>query len=140
MRSSSLRLSLRPSLALSLSVGLGLALAPAAALADKSYTTETSITHDCDKEGDVSINVSRATAVFTGTCAKISINGSENKVTIAAVKKLKVNGAKNTVDVTAVDEIAATGVGNTVTYKKSVGGKKTAVRSPGLDNKITEVK
>jgi hypothetical protein len=136
MRSSSLR----PSLALSLSVGLGLALAPAAALADKSYTTETSITHDCDKEGDVSINVSRATAVFTGTCAKISINGSENKVTIAAVKKLKVNGAKNTVDVTAADEIAATGVGNTVTYKKSVAGKKTAVRSPGLDNKITEVK
>jgi hypothetical protein len=137
MRSSS---RIRPGLLLGLSLGLGLALAPGAALADRSYTTETSITHDCDKEGDVSINVSRATAVFTGTCAKISINGSENKVTIAAVKKLKVNGAKNTVDVGAADEIAATGIGNAITYKKSVSGKKTTVRSPGVDNKITEVK
>jgi hypothetical protein len=139
MRSSS-RPARRLGLALALSLGLGLALAPGAALADRSYTTETSITHDCDKEGDVSVNVSRATAVFTGTCAKISINGSENKVTIAAVKKLKVNGAKNTVDVGAADEIAATGIGNAITYKKSVAGKKTTVRSPGLDNKITEVK
>ncbi len=68
--------------------------------------------------------------MFTGTCGKISINGSDNKVTIAAVKKLKVNGAKNSVEVTAVDEIAATGVGNTVTYKKAVTAKKTTVRSP----------
>jgi Protein of unknown function (DUF3060) len=122
------------------SLGLALALAPAVALADRSYTSETQITHDCDKEGDVSVNVSGATATFTGTCAKISINGSENKVTIAQVKKLKVNGAKNTVTVTAADEIAATGVGNNITYKKSLTGKKTAVKSPGLDNKISEVK
>jgi hypothetical protein len=123
-----------------LGLALILALAPAAARADRSYTTETQFTHDCDKEGDVSVNVSRATAVFTGTCAKISINGSENKVTIAAVKKLKVTGAKNTIDATAADEISTTGVGNSITYKKSVTGKKTAVKSPGLDNKITEVK
>ena len=126
--------------AVALAAALAAALAPGAALADRSYTTETQITHDCDKEGDVSVNVSRATAVFTGTCAKISINGSENRITIAAVKKLKVNGAKNTVDIGAADEIAATGVGNTVTYKKSVTGKKTTVRSPGLDNKITETR
>jgi hypothetical protein len=125
---------------LPLAVALAAALAPGAARADRSYTTETQITHDCDKEGDVSVNVSRATAVFTGTCAKISINGSENRITIAAVKKLKVNGGKNTVEIGAADEIAATGVGNTVTYKKSVTGKKTVVRSPGLDNKITEIK
>ena len=126
-------------LAAALVLGYG-AAAPAPARADRSYTSETQITHDCDKEGDVSVNVSRATAVFTGTCTKISINGAENKVTIAAVKKLKVNGAQNTVDVTAADEIAATGVGNTITYKKAVTGKKTTVRSPGLDNKITEAK
>jgi hypothetical protein len=120
---------------------LGLcALAPGAALADKSYTAETQITHDCDKDGDVSINVSRATAVLTGTCARISINGSENKVTIASVKKLKVNGAKNTVGITSADEISATGVGNNITYKKSLTGKKTAVKSPGIDNKISEVR
>jgi uncharacterized protein (DUF2345 family) len=78
--------------------------------------------------------------VFTGTCAKISINGSNNKATIAAVKKLKVPGAKNTIDVTATDEISVPGIGNTVTYKKSISGKKTEVRSPGIDNQITEVK
>ncbi len=119
---------------------LFLVLAPAAALADRSYNSETKIAHDCDKDGDVSVNVSRATAVFSGTCAKISINGAENKVTIASVKKLNVNGAKNTVDVGAVDDISATGLGNTITYKKSLGGKKTRVKSPGIDNKITEIK
>jgi hypothetical protein len=121
-----------------LALGLALGLGAGAARADQSYTSERQIKHDCDKEGDVSINVSGATAVFTGTCAKISVNGSENKITIAAVKKLKVNGAKNIVDATAVDEISATGFGNTITYKKSVGGKKTSVKSPGVDNKITE--
>lgn len=119
---------------------LALSLAPGVALADRSYNSERQIAHDCDKDGDVSINVSSATAVFTGTCAKISINGAQNKVTIAAVKKLKVNGAKNTVDVTAADEISATGLGNTITYKKSLTDKKTKVKSPGLDNKITEIK
>jgi polyribonucleotide nucleotidyltransferase len=127
-------------LGLGLGLALALALAPTAALADRSYTSEKQIQHDCDKEGDVSINVSGATAAFTGTCTKISVNGAQNKVTIAAVKKLKVNGAKNTVDVTAADEISATGLGNTITYKKSISGKQTKVKSPGLDNKITEVK
>jgi hypothetical protein len=123
-----------------LALALALALVPAFALAGRSYTTETRIAHDCDKESDVSVNVSGATAVFTGTCAKISINGSNNKVTIAAVKKLKVPGAKNTIDVTATDEISVPGIGNTVTYKKSISGKKTEVRSPGIDNQITEIK
>ena len=121
-------------------IALGFALAPVLALADRSHTTETQITHDCDKERDVSVNASRATAVFTGTCAKISINGADNKVTIAAVKKLKVPGARNTIEVTAADEISVPGIGNTITYKKSVSGKQTAVKSPGTDNKITEVK
>lgn len=119
---------------------LALALVPAGARADKSYTSETQITHDCDKEGEVSVNASRATAVFTGACARISINGSDNKVTIASVKKLKVNGGKNTVDVTSVDEISATGIGNTIHYKKGVTAQKPAVKSPSADNKITEVK
>lgn len=119
---------------------LCVALAPAVALADRSYNSEKKIAHDCDKDGDVSINVTGATAAFTGTCAKISINGANNKVTIAAVKKVSVNGAGNTVEIAAADEISATGVGNTITYKKSLGGKKTRVKSPGLDNKITEVR
>lgn len=121
-------------------IGLCLTLAPAAALADRSYNSEARIKHDCAKEGDVSINVSGAIAVFTGTCAKISINGAENKVTIASVKKLKVNGAENTVDVTDADVISAAGAGNKITYKKRPAGKKTKVKSPGVDNKITELK
>jgi hypothetical protein len=121
-------------------LGLCLTLPPTAALADKSYTSETTINHDCTKDGDVSINVSGANAVITGACAKVSINGAENKVKIASVKKLKVNGAENTVEVDAVDEISATGVGNTITYKKPVTAKKTAIKTPGVDNKISEVK
>jgi Flp pilus assembly protein TadG len=135
-----MRALLRPLRLCPLPLALGLAFAPAAALADRSYTSEKQITHDCSKEGDVSINISGATAVFTGTCARISVNGSDNKVTIASVKKLKVNGAKNTIDVTSVDDISATGIGNTITYRKSLTGKKPEVKSPGVDNKITEGK
>lgn len=141
-RSSGLRFGLGCGLGCGLA--LALALVPAAARADRSYTSETQISHDCDKDGDkgkvVSINVSHATAVLTGTCARVSINGTENKVTIAAVKQLKVNGAKNTVGVTAADEIAVTGVGNNVTYKQGLSGKKPAVKAPGIDNKIGEVR
>ena len=33
-----------------------------------------------------------------------------------------------------------TGIGNTINYRKTLSGKKLEVKSPGIDNKITEVK
>jgi hypothetical protein len=131
----------RPGLGLPLALGLALAwaLAPAPALADKAYTTEQQIKHDCRKEGTVTVKVAGATAVFTGTCTKIEIIGADNKVTIAAVKKLKVSATRNTVDVVAADEITATGWRNIVTYKKSVSGRKTVAKAPGIESKVNQI-
>lgn len=123
---------------LALPIMIAIGLAPTAARADKSYTSERHIEHDCATEADVSINVSGAHAVLTGACNKISVNGSSNNVTVATVKRLNVNGSKNTVAAGAVSDISATGVGNTITYKKS--GKGPNVKSPGLNNKISEQK
>jgi hypothetical protein len=112
---------------------------PATALADRSYNQERDISHDCAKESKVSINVSATTAVFTGTCDAISINGATNKVTIAAAKKVSVTGASNNVDIGAADAISATGISNVITYKKALTQKVPKIASPGINNSITKV-
>lgn len=137
-----------------------LALVPTVALAGdgRSYNSEKSVAHDCAKDGtEVSVNVSGGTSVFTGSCDKISINGSgnkvtiatgnkiaingaRNKVTVAAGKKIAVNGANNTVTIDAADKIAATGIENTITWKRGLSGKQPKVTSPGIKNKISRAK
>ncbi len=116
-----------------------LALLPGTALADRSYNSEKTVTHDCAKDPEVSVNVGGGTYTFTGPCTKVSINGSGNQVKLASVEKLAVNGSKNTVDVDAVDKVAVTGSDNTVTYKRGVHGKPKAA-SLGTNNKLEQVK
>jgi hypothetical protein len=106
----------------------------------RSYNAETTITHDCAKEPDVSVNSSAAKATFTGTCDKISLNGSKLSVTIESVRKLSINGASNTVDIGGVDKLAVNGSDNKVSYKKSVEGGKPKVVTTGAGNKITHAK
>ena len=124
---------------IALGLAAGAALAPAVALADRTYDEEDRIAHDCGKDGNAVVNVAGASAMFTGACTRIVINGAENKVKIASVKSLKVNGAGNTIHADHVEDISATGVGNAITYKKRVTGK-TSVKSPKLNNKISEVR
>lgn len=69
-------------------LALLLLIAPAVAAAEKSYNMETNVTHDCATEPEVSINVSEAVFALTGTCKQISINGSENTITIGVVNNL----------------------------------------------------
>ncbi|MBS1122173.1 MAG: hypothetical protein H6Q90_4401 [Deltaproteobacteria bacterium] len=121
-------------------ISLLFALAPTVALADVSYNSETNVTHDCAKDPDVSVNSSNGTFVFTGTCDKISINGSTIKATIESISKLSINGAGNTIDITAVDKLSVNGSSNTVTYKKALTGKKPKISKLGTGNKITKVK
>jgi hypothetical protein len=114
---------------------------PATAFAGgRSYNAEATITHDCAKEPDVSVNSSGAKATFTGTCDKISLNGSKLAVTIENVRKLSINGASNTVDIGGVDKLAVNGSANTVNYKQSVAGGKPKVVTTGAGNKVTRVK
>jgi len=122
-------------------IALLIALVPSVALADKSYNSEQSATHDCNKDPVVSINASGGTFTLTGTCDKVGINGSSNTVTIESVKKLGVNGASNKADVGAAEKIGVAGSSNTITYKTGLGGKgKPKVGSVGVGNKVTQVK
>lgn len=116
-----------------------LALLPATALADRSYNSERSVTHDCAKEPEVSLNVSGGTYTFTGPCTKVAVNGAGNKIKADSVVKLAVNGSSNVIDVDAVDKLAVTGSDNTVNYKRGVSGKPK-VASLGTNNKLTQVK
>lgn len=118
---------------------LALLALPATALADRSYNSEKTVTHDCAKEPKVSVNVAGGTYTFTGPCDKISVNGAGNTLKIASVGKLAVNGSKNTLDVDAVDKLSVTGTDNTVNYKRGVSGKPK-VASLGSNNKLNQVK
>lgn len=116
-----------------------LALLPATALADRSYNSEKTVSHDCAKEPAVSVNVAGGTYTFTGPCTKVSINGSGNKVKLASVEKLAINGSKNAVEVDAVDKASVTGSENTLSYRRGVNGKPK-VASLGANNKLEQVK
>lgn len=109
---------------------------PLTAAADRSYTA--SATHDCAAEREVSINASGATFTFTGTCDKISVNGSSNKIVVAAVKKIAVNGSKNVADVGATDKIAVNGSENVVTYGKGLSTANPAIGGVGAKNSVTK--
>jgi hypothetical protein len=112
---------------------------PATALADRSYNSEKTVTHDCAKEPEVSVNVAAGTYTFTGPCTRVSINGSGNKVKLASVEKLSINGSKNTVEVDAVDKASVTGSENTLSYRRGVNGKPK-IASLGANNKLEQVK
>lgn len=109
---------------------------PLTVRADRSYTA--SATHDCATEREVSINASGATFTFTGTCDKISVNGSGNKVVVAAVKKIALNGSKNVADVGATDKIAVNGSENVVTYVRGLSKAKPKVGGVGANNRVTK--
>lgn len=109
---------------------------PLVAHADRSYTA--SATHDCAADREVSINASGATFTFTGTCDKISVNGSGNKVVVAAVKKIALNGSKNVADVGAADKIAVNGSQNVVTYGKGLSTARPKIGGVGANNRVTK--
>jgi Protein of unknown function (DUF3060) len=95
---------------------------------------------DCAKNPKYAITSGNGTYAFTGTCAKISIAGGENTVTIENVKELAVAGSKNTITVGAADKIAAIGSSNSIKYKKGLSGAKPKVSAIGQNNKIEQVK
>jgi hypothetical protein len=114
---------------------------PAVALAGgRSYNDVQTINHDCSKEPDVSVNTSSVKATFTGTCDRVSLNGSSLTVKFENIKKLSVNGSSNTVDGDGADRISVNGADNKVSYKKSVDEKKTKISNLGAGNKVTQTK
>jgi len=121
-------------------LALLLVAVPTLAFAEVSYNEEKSATHDCAKDGEVSINSSNGDFTFTGTCERISVNGSMIKVAIEAAKKITINGSKNTVAVDAADRISVNGTSNAVTYKRAIKGAKPKISKTGIGNKVAKVK
>ncbi|MDX2092325.1 MAG: DUF3060 domain-containing protein [Kofleriaceae bacterium] len=120
--------------------GLLIALPLTSGADGRSYTGDKNVTHDCAAEPEVSINTGDATVVVKGTCAKISINGGSNKVTLDGAKTLSVNGSTNRVIVVAADKISVTGSDNQVTYKKGLSAAKPKVSAMGSGNQVTQAK
>jgi hypothetical protein len=116
-----------------------LALLPATARAERSYTSEKAVTHDCTKEPEVAIAGGGGGYTLTGPCTKLTVNGNGNTIKAESVAKVTVAGSKNTVEVDAVDRLSASGNDNTITYKRGVTGKPK-VAAIGSNNKLNQVK
>jgi hypothetical protein len=121
-------------------IALALALLSGSAIADRPYNSDTTATHDCTKNPEVSINTSNTVLTLTGTCDKLSANGSNLKITAEAIRNVSINGSGNTVELGGVDKLAVNGAGNTVTYKRAISGGKVKIANLGANNKITRAK
>ena len=104
---------------------------------DKSYTGETTASHDCSKEPLLAINTSGGTLTFTSVCERITINGDGNNVKIEAASTVAINGAKNAVEIGATDKINVVGSNNTIHYQKTLSGISLAVSTRGDHNTVT---
>ena len=113
---------------------------PSLALADASYDEPGTVTHDCAKDGVVTVNAAAGTFTFSGTCTTITVTGAANTVTVEASTKVEITGSKNIVTIGAADRIGVTGSLNTVSYKKGLKAAKPKVASTGAGNKVKKVK
>lgn len=114
---------------------------PAAAWADGIVLNNADETRTiaCTAElSEVVVNGSGNTITTTGTCAKLVLNASDNKVVSAGVGKIAVNGSGNRVTVEATDKIAVTGANNQVTWKKGLNVKKPKIANLGVNNTIKQ--
>ena len=96
------------------------------------------ITHDCAKDPNVTINSNNDTVTLTGTCAQVTINGNQANVHGSSTN-IAVNGNNNTVVADAVDSLAVSGNNNTVSYKAGIKGD-TKVTNPGHNNTVSHAK
>jgi ABC-type Fe3+-hydroxamate transport system substrate-binding protein len=119
---------------------LALALTPAIASADRVYNAVVSGSHDCNKEGDVVLNMAGGRFTLTGACDKVIINGASSSVAIESAKKTVVSGLGNSVDIGAAEKIVVSGADNTVTWRKGLGGERPKVSSSGTGNTVNQVK
>ncbi len=79
------------------------------------------LTLDCGDGGRITINGADNTITATGGCEKVVVNGSGNKVAIAAA-----------------DKIVVTGSGNAVTYQKGHTKKAPKVSRLGVGNTVAK--
>lgn len=98
------------------------------------------VTHDCGADPVVVVSGSSNQLTITGACTSISVQGSANRLTVAAVTAVMIQGSTNQLALDQVDKIRVQGVGNRVDYKRPLAAKKVKVSRQGLNNRIRKVK
>jgi hypothetical protein len=120
-----------------------IALAPLTGCGDKrpaelSYTTVTTATYHCTDGSNVLIEANDQTFTLTGTCGRILVNGSNDKVMIEAAKRVDIHGPNNKVEIVAVDALRAHSTDNTIKFKRSLTGRALDVVAIGDNNTLTQ--
>jgi hypothetical protein len=105
--------------------------APAAPVAPAGVTMM-----DCAKQPTVSINKAKGNYKLVGTCTKVTVAGSENRMSIEAAKNLAVTGSKNELTVDKADKIAVMGSNNRVAYNTGLTAAMPKVATAGKGNTV----
>lgn len=105
------------------------------------YITENeqTLTVDCAKDKNVSIQGNESTITLVGTCAAVSIDGNETKL-VGSAKSVAINGNENKVTLDRVDALAVNGNNNKVTWNRPLTQKKARVSNLGNGNKVSRAK
>jgi DUF3060 family protein len=76
---------------------------------------ESALTKTIDCAGrNIELNGSANKLTFTGTCGSVSVNGSQNQLTIATAGQISVNGSHNKITYGGQPKISNNGTGNTI--------------------------
>ena len=84
------------------------------------------------------IKESRDAQTFNAEGQDVTVNGSNNRVTIKGTcHALNISGSNNMVSVNSVASIALSGTDNQVAWATASGGEKPQVTDLGKDNKVS---
>jgi hypothetical protein len=119
-----------------------LLLSPAALADITDLDNNKTVTVDCAKDPNVTLNGNQNTYKLAGSCALLSVNGNQNTVEAERVVRIIVAGNNNTVHAQATDSISTTGNRNTVSWSKAVTAGRDAptVSNPGDHNSVNKAK
>ena|SRR5687768_16517481 len=98
------------------------AVAVAPARAEPTWSldaSETTYSYVCGGGDRIAINGHGNTVSVTGECAALEVNGSNNRVEIAAVGEIRVDGDNND-----------------IRYERALKGKKPTIKKKGASNTV----
>ncbi|WP_434390832.1 DUF3060 domain-containing protein [Melittangium boletus] len=95
----------------------------------------------CEDGGEVKIEGTSNEYVIEGRCARVSVEGTDNTVSVNTVDQVTVEGTDNKMRVNALGQVTVEGTSNEVIWKRTVGAaRKPKVSTEGVDNKVYQAR
>lgn len=109
----------------------------AGTIQERVFEQSNSQLHYACKAGEqIAIEGAGNTAIFTGACSSIRVEGANNLVQAAAIGHLDIEGAGNQVQAHSLTNLSLEGASNLVTWRNLKGKAPRILKNDGVDNLI----